>query len=99
MAKSNVDINVSDKDNVAKLDNVRIKDREMIPEWNVITRKSTETIYEPIPDENGNIINKTIGIKSIVETSSVITLRPEEYYKYKEDNNAEGNGREIKEGS
>lgn len=84
MAKSNVDINLLDKDYIAKLSGLRIKDREMIPEWNVITRKSTETIYDPIPDENGNIVNKTIGIKTIVETSSVITLRPEEYYKYKE---------------
>jgi len=79
MAKSNVDIKIGDKNTeLSILENVRINDREMIPEWNIFSKKVTETIYSPDADENGE--RKMMGISVIVETNSVITLRPEEYY-------------------
>jgi hypothetical protein len=95
MAKSNVSVDMGLKnDFIAKLENIRIKDREMIPEWNIFTRKSTETIYSPEADENDK--RRVLGISTTVETSSVITIRPEEFYKNKDDSNAESNGKETK---
>jgi hypothetical protein len=79
MAKSNVDIKIGDKNTELSIfENMRIKDREMIPEWNIFSKKATETIYSPDLGEDGS--RKMLGISVTIETNSVITLRPEEYY-------------------
>ncbi len=67
---SNVVIN--EKEELVKLDNIRIRDREMVPEYSVVTNKVLETQTDP----QGNVI----GYINRLERLSSITLRPEEHY-------------------
>ena len=84
---------INEKEELVKLDNVRIRDREMIPEYTTTTNRITETMEDP----EGNVV----GIKSSIVRTSTVVLRPEEYYKIekKRRKNAEENGSEIKETS
>jgi len=85
-------------DYIARLDNIAIKDLKLIPEWNIVTRKITETIYSPDTDENGK--RKVVGISTTIENTSVITLKPEEYYENLRNEGgliAESIGKKIKE--
>ena len=89
---SKVSIDVGDnKDNTAKLENIRIRDREMIPEWTISTTKATETLTN---NETGQVM----GISSSVVKTHTITLRPEEYYR-DGGKNAEEDGSETKKTS
>ena len=63
---------INDTDEMIKLDNIRIRDREMLPEVIMATNKSTETHT----DAEGNVV----GYVNRIERVSSINLRPEEYY-------------------
>lgn len=96
MAKK-IELVVDGSDNTTKLENVKICDRELIPEWVISTTKATETITDPnAVDENGNKINRVMGISSSIVKNSTVTLRPEEYFSYRGDGDAKESTRSTK---
>ena len=89
---------INEKDELVKLDNIRIRDREMIPEVVITTNKVVETMNDPnYINEQGVKENRVTGVmRSIIRTSTV-TLHPEEYYEIeKKRRHAKENGSKIK---
>ena len=72
MSKIRLDIG-ENKENIPKLEHIRIKDKEMIPEYTINVTKATETLT----DENKNVM----GFQTSIVKSHTITLRPQEFYK------------------
>ncbi len=64
---------INEKEELVKLDNLRIRDREMVPEVTIATSKVTETMKNP----DGDIT----GIISRIERIHTVILKPEEFYK------------------
>ncbi len=64
---------VNEKDELVKLDNLRIRDREMIPTVVFATNKTKVTEY----DANGDVV----GYRKTIERVHTVTLNPEEFHK------------------
>jgi hypothetical protein len=69
MAK-NVKLNVDEKS--VELENYRISKEELIPEWEIVTHKATETVT--------SAENEVMGYSSNIIKTTTIRLRPKIYY-------------------
>ena len=64
---------INEKEELVKLDGLKIRDRQMIPEYTIVTNKVVETQT----DAKGNVL----GYINRVERLATITLKPPEFYK------------------
>lgn len=80
-------VKITEDDKLVKLENVSIRDKQLIPSYEITKTDMVDTYI----DSEGTIT----GYLKRKATISVVKLSPEEYFKG-EDSNAEGNGKKTK---